>query len=94
MRTASAASLGIGLSRMADTPDMLPMLRLRLAEAEMAVHNLAIGKGAQSVAYEGKSVSYTQANRSDLMLYIGGLKDRIAALEGGRVRRGPIHLTF
>lgn len=79
---------------MADTVLDLPMLRLRLAEAELAEHNLAIGKGPQSVGYEGKNVTYTVANRADLTLYITGLKARIAALEGRPTRRGPIHMSF
>lgn len=80
---------------MADTVADLLKLRLWLAEAEQAQHNLAMGKGPQSVSYEGKSVAYTAANRDDLAVWINTLRGRIAALEGVRIpRRAPIYMSF
>lgn len=80
---------------MADTISMLPTLRLQLAEAELAFHKLATGTKEQSVSYDGKSVTFSQSNRADLMTYMTSLRQRIAALEGGTfARRRPIHMTF
>ncbi len=72
----------------------LPTLRIRLAEAEVAYHRLNIGQLSASVSVEGKSVSYSQADREKLAAYIADLKAQIAAAEGTPLRRGPIHLGF
>ncbi|AWN43158.1 gpW family head-tail joining protein [Methylobacterium durans] len=71
------------------------VLRVWLAEAELAMHQLMIGKKAVSTSYEGKSASFTQANRDDLANWINLLKGRIAGLDGTPfARRRPIHLSF
>lgn len=69
-------------------------LNSQLAEAELAYHTLMTGGQAQSVSYDGKSVTFTQANAERLQAYITTLKERIAALEGRPVRRQPIYATF
>ncbi|GJE45933.1 gpW family head-tail joining protein [Methylobacterium soli] len=80
---------------MADTVADLLKLRLWLAEAEQAQHELMIGKKSVSVSYEGKSATFMQANRDDLAIWINTLRQRIATLEGVRIpRRAPIHLSF
>jgi hypothetical protein len=74
-------------------------LRQRLAEAELALHHLAIGKQSQSVTFgSGKAVSYTQANRSDLVSYVNTLREQVAQCDATGTApvaaRGPIRFTF
>lgn len=70
------------------------ILKGRLLEAETALHQLLIGAKTTSVSYEGKSVSYTQANIDQLRAYIADLKQQIGTIEGSMPRRGPIHFSF
>jgi hypothetical protein len=75
-------------------------MRQRLAEAEDALHNLSIGKQSQSVTFgSGKSVSYTQANHSDLVSYVNWLREQVAQCDaqvsGATVaKRGPVRFIF
>ncbi|SER58654.1 gpW protein [Faunimonas pinastri] len=65
-----------------------------LAEAQVAYHKLLTGQATVSVSYEGKSVSFSQADKTDLQAYITSLQNQVAAAQGIRVRRGPINLGF
>lgn len=77
------------------TPEELLQKKLRLAEAEMALHKLLTGSKEQSVQFgAGKSVAYTQANISELRRYINELKDEIAVAEGRGKPRGSIRFIF
>jgi hypothetical protein len=77
------------------TPEELLQKKLRLAEAEMALHALLTGSKEQSVSFgAGKSVAYTQANIAELRRYINELKDEIGAAEGTRQKRGPIRFIY
>lgn len=72
----------------------LTTLKMRLAEAEAAYHKLQLGQQRASVSFgPSKSVSYTQANISELRRYINDLKDQIAACEGKK-RRSIVRFTF
>lgn len=72
----------------------LATLQLWLLEARTALHKLNTGKLEASVSYDGKSVSYSQADRSKLEAYIARLEDQIAALTGAHRRRGPMLIGF
>lgn len=77
------------------TPAELLEKKLRLAEAEMALHKILTGSKEQSVSFgAGKSVAYTQANISELRRYINELKDEIAVAEGTGKPRGPIRFIY
>lgn len=66
----------------------IPQIKLRLAEAELAYHQLQTGKKVATVTFgPSKSVSYTAANMTDLLRYINDLKDKIADCEGRKGRR-------
>lgn len=65
-------------------------LTTRLAEAEAALHALAIGEKEVSVGYDGKSVTYTKTNMGALRAYIAELKRALG--QGGRP--GPIGIIF
>lgn len=69
------------------TPEETTLLSARLAEAEKAYHDLALGKRVSSVNYDGKSVSYSNSASSmaDLRSYILELKYKL-----GRLPRRPI----
>jgi hypothetical protein len=71
-------------------------LRLKLAEAENALHNLAIGTQAQTLTFgPGKSVSYQQSNRADLQTYVNYLRSEVAKCDGKTpCRRGPVRFGF
>lgn len=72
----------------------LANLQLWLLEAKTALHKLNTGKLEASVSYDGKSVSYSQADRSKLEAYIAKLEDEIADLTGVQRRRGPLLMGF
>ena len=73
----------------------LPMLRLRLAEAELAEHELTIGTATAKISYgNNDSLTYTRTSLPALQTYIAGLKGRIGTLEGQPNRRRPIHMAF
>lgn len=57
----------------------------RIAEAESALHDLNIGKRVAKVSRNGKSIEFTQANRSDLERYINQMKSEKAG-----ARRRPM----
>lgn len=72
----------------------LATLQLWLLEAKTALHKLKIGRMEASVSYDGKSVSYTQADMAKLQTYINDLEKQIATLTGQPRRRGPMLLGF
>ena len=57
-------------------------LRARLAEAEAAVHEVTLGLRVLTVAYEGKSLTYSRTNAAALHAYIADLKGQLGM--GGR----------
>jgi hypothetical protein len=65
-----------------------------LADALAAKHKLMIGQLEVTVSYEGKSVSFAQADRDRLDAYIADLQRQIDALTGMPRRRGPVQLAF
>lgn len=71
-------------------------LKSRLAEAEEAYHQLMIGAREVSVNIGNfGSVTYNQANRTNLETYIANLKSQIAAAEGKTsVRRRIMKVSF
>lgn len=69
-------------------------LALWLSEAQIARHKLATGTKEASVSYEGKSVTFTQADMYRLDTYISSLLDALAELSGVVVRRGPVYAAF
>lgn len=81
---------------MTSLPDDCATARLRLAEAELALHQLQTGSRAQSLAFgPGKSVTYTQTNIRELQAYVNTLRDKVAACEGRSARgRGPVRFVF
>jgi hypothetical protein len=69
-------------------------LALWLSEAQIARHKLATGTKEASVSYEGKSVTFTQADMYRLDTYIESLINAISELNGVVVRRGPVYAAF
>lgn len=71
-------------------------LKLRLAEAEEAYHQLMIGTREVSVNIGNfGSVTYNQASLTSLETYIVNLKSQIAAAEGkNAVRRRIMKVSF
>lgn len=71
-------------------------LKSRLAEAEEAYHQLMIGAREVSVNVGNfGSVTYNQANRTNLETYIANLKSQIAVAEGKTsVRRKIMKVSF
>lgn len=71
-------------------------LKSRLAEAEEAYHQLMIGAREVSVNIGNfGSVTYNQANRTNLETYIANLKSQIAAADGKTsVRRKIMKVSF
>lgn len=61
-------------------------LQARLTEAEEALHRLQIGEQTASVGYDGKSVSYTQANIGALRAYIRELEAALGLKPAARSR--------
>ena len=57
-------------------------LRARLDEAEAALHDLMTGRREVSVAYDGKSVTYSRTDVAKLRAYIAELKGKVGS--GGR----------
>ena len=59
-------------------------LRDRLNEAEIALHELRIGRAVVEVTDQnGERIRYANANRSDLQSYIADLKRQIAGSSVG-----------
>ena len=61
-------------------------LQARLAEAEEALHRLAIGEKEVQAGYNGKSVTFNQSSMQRLRAYIAELKRQL----GQSGRPGPI----
>ena len=58
-------------------------LKIRLSEAEEAYHKLMISAQEVSVNVGGfGSVTYNQANRKELEIYISSLKEQISSAAG------------
>ena len=74
--------------------DDLATLQQWLLEAKLARHKLMTGSKEASVSYEGKSVSFTQADSYRLDAYIADLQRQIDALMGTVRRRGPVQFVF
>lgn len=55
---------------------------------------LAQGGRITSVAYEGKSVSYSQGDSGRLYADLSDILAAIAELEGAPLRRGPVYAAF
>jgi len=73
----------------------LATLKLRLTEAESALHRLSIGKSVVSISDGERKLTYTAATIGQLRAYIDDLKRQIAALESPiPPRRGPIVMSF
>ena len=73
----------------------LATLRIRLAEAEEALHRLATGKGVQSLSHTiagTNAVTYTAADMGKLQTYIAQLEAKIA-LQTGIGRRRCFYIT-
>lgn len=72
----------------------LTQLRTWLSEALSARHKIMTGTQAVTLAYEGRSVSYNQANLDALNAYINDLNAQIAAAGGGGLTRSAIGIVF
>lgn len=59
-------------------------LQLWLSDAQAALQGLMTGRREVTVAYDGKSVTYSNASKGDLIMWIGQLQ---RALGVGRPRR-------
>jgi hypothetical protein len=57
-------------------------LRTRLAEAETAMHALAMGTRVVEVVRDGRRVKYSESGKGELSAYIDSLTRQIEALEG------------
>lgn len=67
--------------------DEIATLTARLAEAESALHGLLVGKATVQIAYDGESVTYSQADEGRLRRYIAELKGNLGS-GSGAYRRG------
>ncbi|TPE47236.1 gpW family head-tail joining protein [Amaricoccus solimangrovi] len=73
----------------------LETLKTRLEEAEAARHRLMTTGAAIEIQYDGRVTRYARADAPALETYIRGLRDQIAAAEGGTTRRRrAIRVTF
>jgi hypothetical protein len=61
------------------TDDERAVVTARLGEAETALHGLMIGRSTVSLAYDGESVTYSQADEAKLRRYIADLKGQLGA---------------
>jgi gpW protein len=64
-----------------------PTLQLWLTQAQAAYMQLVTGGKPVSVAYDGKSVTYTAANQADLAQWIGLLQRQLGINRGRRALR-------
>jgi len=63
-----------------------------LVDAEASYHALMTGKSVREyVDQNGEKVAYTQANKSDLAIYIQSLKNQIAGADSG-CGNGPMRV--
>ena len=73
------------------TAEEITAQKLKIAEAEAALHRLMLGEQEVRVGFgASRFTQWNQANAKDLERYIGRLKDELAAMEG-RLGRGPIY---
>lgn len=75
----------------------LTQLQTWLSEAETARHALAMGEGVVEIMRDGRRMSYTRRNLSDLNSYIAWLETEIeksTAEAAGSPRRRPINLAW
>jgi gpW protein len=76
----------------------LTTLRLRLTQAEEALHKIAIGRSVELITEDGSTVRYGKADMNKLELYIASLKNQIADLTADLTlmprRRGPVQFVF
>ncbi|MCJ2080739.1 gpW family protein [Methylobacterium sp. J-090] len=69
-------------------------LRLRLTQAEEALHKVATGQTVELLEEDGSTVRFTKANRKDLEAYISTLGGQIADATVPSRRRGPVQFVF
>jgi len=73
----------------------LPTLKLRLAEAELALHKLVMGEKVVMLSYAAEGNHQRQFHQTSipqLKIYVAELKDQIARAEGRGGRR-PFYLA-
>ena len=79
---------------MAATPEQIATWRIWLVEAELAYHQLEIGKSmVMARDSNGEEARYTAANASRLLAYIERLKAQIAGCDTPAARR-PLRPIF
>lgn len=65
--------------------------KLKISEAEAALHRLLLGDKEVRVTFgQSRSTQWSEAKIPDLRRYINELKDQLSAMEGRR-GRGPIY---
>lgn len=67
-------------------------LRVRLAEAEAALHALRIGEQKVRIRRDGREIEFKPANRRDLEDYVYSLKKQLG--EATRTARGSFVPVF
>ncbi|MFW6021662.1 MAG: gpW family head-tail joining protein [Guyparkeria sp.] len=70
----------------------LDVLQTRLSEAVDAQHQLMLGKQAVRLSFEGRDVTYTEAESRRLGEYITALRSAIQIKQGSSGVAGPIRL--
>lgn len=63
------------------------ILETRLAEVDAALHTLRTGVGVASFKYDGREVSYTKADISDLKVYKRELEEQLGLVSKRRSMR-------
>ena len=81
------------------TPENIAATKIKLAEAELAYHNLNIGQAIAEVRDQnGENVKFTRANKSDLYSYILFLQGELSKCSTEPVAlkntRGPVGFLF
>ncbi len=66
------------------TPEQEALCRGQLAEAEAALHQLVIGKGAVTLSYNGESITYKAADEARLRNYIRELQAKLGIIRSAR----------
>lgn len=59
----------------------------KLAAAEAALHKLNLGRGVASIGDGEDQITYSKANRTDLMAYIEYLQAKVDSCNGRRAFR-------
>lgn len=62
---------------MALSPEQTATLQARLDEARTVEHNWSIGNLAQSISYNGESMTFSQSNLAELRAYIRRLETQL-----------------